>query len=103
MLQEAETWMKRVVLLILVVLLVVDLAYGCLGKAAFVAPDSSATTSLISPLLDCSGKVDSLYPLPSQGGEISRLMPLRPVTLLVQPALKVIIYNHTGSSGGLPL
>jgi hypothetical protein len=104
MLQEAETWMKRVVLLILVLLLVIDLGEnGCLGKAAFVAPDSSATTSLISPLLDCSGKVDSLYPLPSQGGEISRLMPLRPVTLLVQPALKVIIYNHTGSSGGIPL
>jgi hypothetical protein len=34
MLQEAETWMKRVVLLILVVLLVVDLGEnGCLGKA----------------------------------------------------------------------
>jgi hypothetical protein len=96
--------MKRVVLLILVLMLLTDLGEdGCLGKATFVAPDSSAKTSLISPLLDCSGKVDSRYTLPSQGGEISRLMQLQPVTLMVQPALKIIICNHTGSSGGIPL
>jgi hypothetical protein len=95
--------MKRVVLLILVLLLVIDLGEdGCLGKATFTAPASAAKTSLISPLLNCSGKVDSPYPLPSPGGEILRLMPLQPVTLLVQPAFKIIIYNHIGSSGGLP-
>jgi hypothetical protein len=52
---------------------------------------------------DCSGKVDSSYTLPSPGGEISCLLQCQPVTPLVQPALKIIIYNHTGSSGGIPL
>jgi hypothetical protein len=103
MLQEGGTWMKRVVLLILVLLLVIDLADGCLGKATFVAPDSAAKTSLTSPLDDCPGKVDSSYTLPSPGGEIYCLLPYQPVTPLVQPALKIIISNHTGSSGGLPL
>jgi hypothetical protein len=96
--------MKRVVLLILVLLLLIDLGEdGCLGKATFVAPQSSAQTSLTSPLLDCSGKVGPPYTLPSDGGEISPLLQFQPVTLLVQPALKIIIYNHTGSSGGIPL
>jgi hypothetical protein len=95
--------MKRLVLLILVLLLVIDLADGCLGKAMFVAPDSAAETSLTSPLDDCPGKVDASYTLASPGGEISRLMQYQPVTPLVQPALKIIIYNHTGSSGGIPL
>jgi hypothetical protein len=104
MLQEVKTWMKRVVLLLLVLLLMIDLGEdGCLGKATFVAPQSTAKTSFTSPLHDSSGKVDSPYTLPSQGGEISLLMPLQPLTLLVQPALKIIIYNHTGSSGGMPL
>jgi hypothetical protein len=103
MLQKMETWMKRVVLLILVLLLVIDLADGCLGKATFVAPDSAANSSLTSPLDNCPGKVDYSYTLPSQGGEISCLMQFQPVTLLVQPALKIITYNHTGSSGGMPL
>jgi hypothetical protein len=101
MLQEAETSMKQVVLLILVLLLVIGLGY--LGKAMFVAPDSAAKTSLTSPLDDCSGKVDSPYILPSPGAEISRLLQCQPATVLVQPALKKIIYNHTGSSGGIPL
>lgn len=95
--------MKRLLLLILVLLLVIDLADGCLGKATFVAPDSAAKTSLTSPLDDCSGKVDSPYTLPSQGGEISRLLQFQPVMPLVQPALKINICNHTGSSGGIPL
>jgi hypothetical protein len=99
-----ETWMKRVVLLILVLLLVIDLGEdGCLGKATFVSPDSAAKTSLTSALDDCSGKVDSPYTLPSPGGEISHLLQCQPVTLRVQPALKIIIYNHSGSSGGMPL
>jgi hypothetical protein len=103
MLHMAETWMKRVVLPILVLLLVIGLAGGCLGKAMFVAPDSAAETSLTSPPDDCSGRADSPYTLPVQGGEISLLLQCQPVTVLVQPALKIIIYNHTGSSGGIPL
>jgi hypothetical protein len=104
MLQELETWMKRLVLLILVLLLAIDLGGdGCLGKATFVAPQSAANSSLTFPLDDCSGEVDSSYTLPPQSGEISPLLQCQPVTLLVQPALKIIIYNHTGSSGGMPL
>ncbi len=96
--------MKRVVLPILVLLLLINLAEdGCFGKATFVAPQSSAKTSLTSPLLHCSGKVDSRYTLPSDGGEISRLMQFQPVTLLTHPALKIIICINTGSSGGIPL
>jgi hypothetical protein len=97
--------MKRIVLLILVLLLLIDQAEdGNLGKATFVAPQSSAETSLISSLLPCSGKVDSIhYTLPSDGGGISRLLQFQPVMLRVQPTLKIIIYNYTSSSGGMPL
>lgn len=99
-----ETRMKRVVLLILALLLLSDLAEdGCLGKATFVAPQSSAKTSLTSPLHDCPGKVDSPYTLPSQGGEISRLRQFQRITPLAQPAIKIITYNHAGGSGGIPL
>jgi hypothetical protein len=95
--------MKRLVLLILVLLLVIDLADGCLGKAMFVAPDSATNSSLTSSLDDCSGKIDFPYILPSQAGEISHLLQFQPVMPVVQPALKIIISNHTGSSGGMPL
>jgi hypothetical protein len=96
--------MKRVVLLILALLLLSDLAEdGCLGKATFVAPQSDAETSFTSSLHNCSGKVDSRCTLPSDGGEMSRVTQCQPVTLLVQPALKIVIYNNTGSSGGIPL
>jgi hypothetical protein len=94
--------MKRAVLLVLVLLLVIDLADGRPGKVPFVAPDSAAETSLISPLDNCPGKADSSYALPSQGRKISHLLQCHPITQLVQPALKIIIYNHTGSSGGIP-
>jgi len=104
MLREAETRMKRVVLLILVLLLVIDLAEdGCLGKAKFAPPHSFAKTSLTSPLLDCSGKVDSHYKLPTGCWGRSRLMQFQTVTQWVQPVLKIIIYNNNGSSGGIPL
>jgi hypothetical protein len=96
--------MKRVVLLILVILMLIDLGEdGCLGKAKFVPPQSFAETSLTSPLLDCSGKVDSHYKLPPGCWEISRLMQFQMVTQRVQPVLKIIIYNNNGSSGGIPL
>ncbi len=95
--------MKRVILLILVLLLI-DLAEdGQFGKATFVAPQSDAKTSTVSPLVDCSGKVDSRNTMPADGWEICRLLQCQPGTLPVQPALRIIIYNHTGSSGGIPL
>lgn len=104
MLQEAETRVKRVILLILALLLLSDLAEDCcLGKATVVPPHSSAKTSLSSPLRNCSGKVDSHHTLSSDGGEISRLLQFKPVMLLAYSSLKIIIHNHTGSSGGVPL
>jgi hypothetical protein len=96
--------MKRGIVLIVMLLLLIDLGEdGCLGKATFVAPQPSAKISFTSPLVNCSGKIDSCDTLPSDGGEISRLVQCQAVTLLVQPALKIIIYTHTGSSGGIPL
>jgi hypothetical protein len=97
--------MKRLVLLILAIMLMTDLAEdGYLGKVKLVAPTSSAKTFLkISPLLTCSGKIYAFDTLLSDRGEISRLMQFKPLTHLFQPALKIIIYNHTGSSGGIPL
>jgi hypothetical protein len=96
--------MKRIVLLILALLLLSDLAEdGCLGKAKYVTPSSSAKTIDISHLHSDSGKVDNHYTLPSAGGEICPPMEFQPVTLAVQPALKIIIPNHNGSSGGIPL
>jgi hypothetical protein len=96
--------MKRVVLLILALLLLSDLAEdGCLGKATFVAPQSSDKTSLSSPLHDCSGKVDSGDILPSGGKKTPRLTPFLPDVLLVQPTLKIILVCNNGSSGGIPL
>ena len=104
MVQGAEIGMKRVVMLILALLLVFNLAEdGCLSKATFVAPHSSAKTSLISPLFECSGKVNSRYTQPSDGGEISRLLQFQPVTFMVQPTFKIIVCCNTGSSGGIPL
>ncbi len=104
MLPGVETGMKRVVLLFLALLLLIDLADdGHFGKATFVAPQSTAKTSLISPLLDYSGTVDSRYTLPSDGWKISRLIQWQPVTLPLRTALKLNIYNHTSSSGGIPL
>lgn len=103
MLQGMETRMKWAVCLILVLLLI-DLGQdGCVGKAALVPPDFSANTSFNSSPDNCSGTIDSSLIMPSSGGEIFRLVQLQPVTLLSQPALKIIISNHIGSSGGLPL
>jgi hypothetical protein len=96
--------MKQIVLLTLVLLLLVDLGEdGQLGKATFVAPQSDAKTSLASPLVDYSGTVDSHYTLPADGWEICPLLQCPQVTLPVQPALRIIIYNHTNSSGGISL
>ena len=97
--------MKRIVLLILALLLLLDLAEdGCLGKASFVPSHSSAETSVTSPHCYDSGKVDSRSALPSPDyGEMSGLRQLQPVTLRIHPALKIIDYCNTGSSGGIPL
>ena len=96
--------MKRAVLLIFVLLLMIDLGEdGGLGKVTFVAPTSSAKTSLSSPLLPCSGKLYCRHTLLLEGWEISRLVQLQQVTLEIQPALKILIFTNTSSSGGIPL
>jgi hypothetical protein len=97
--------MKRVVLLILVLLLVIDLGQdGHIGKATFVPADSAAKPSLTSPpQYDC-GNVDSHYTRPvANYWEMSGRCQFQPIEILVQPALKIITYCHTGRSGGLPL
>jgi hypothetical protein len=57
---EAETTMKRGILLILMLLLLIDLGEdGGFGKAEFVAPDSNAKISLNSFQQSDSGQIDS--------------------------------------------
>jgi hypothetical protein len=95
--------MKRAVGFILALLLL-DLAEdGCLGKAHFVAPQSSAQTSLLAPLHHCSGKIEFPSTLPPDGRAIFHLRRVQTLRFLVHPALKIIICIHIGSSGGIPL
>jgi hypothetical protein len=96
--------MKRVVLLILALVLLSDMAEdGCLGKAKFVGPASSAKTSHTSSLKDCTGRVDSLHSLQSPDGDLAPPRQLQQVTLELHPALKIVVVTHSGSSGGIPL
>jgi hypothetical protein len=97
-----EKKMKRFLLLLFLLLLVVDLADdGGFGKVTFVAPTSTAETSYSTPQ-SCSGKVDCRYLLVAEGGETSCLMHLHPVTLEIQPALKIVLATNIGSAGGIP-
>ena len=104
-LQEAETSMKRVVFLILVLLLFVDLAEdGYLGKANFYLPNPSAKTSVTSCPHSDSGHIDFRYEFASTdlpGGP--RHGDAQPVTLRLRLTLQLIHCCHLGSSGGIPL
>jgi hypothetical protein len=97
--------MKRGIVLIVMLLLLIDLGQdGCLGKAVLVPPDSSAPTSLTSPPQYEAGKVDSHYKLSlAKSGSTSGWWQFQPLSLRVQPALKIITCCHTTSSGGIPL
>jgi hypothetical protein len=97
--------MKRVVLLILVLLMIVDLAGdGSYGQAPDDLPVAITKTSITTPHHAVSGQVDfrhqfapaNLWKPPSQAN-------YQPVTFMVQPTLKIIDYCNTGSSGAIPL
>jgi hypothetical protein len=117
---EAKTKMKRMVLLILVLLLMVDLAAdGGLGKVKFVihfpSPQACGIDSLQADQEDLqpsdsenfllqSGKGNSLVGLllnPIQ--QISQRPPRRPVTWVRQRLLRQIDRCLFSSAGGLPL
>jgi hypothetical protein len=103
--QEAKTKMKRLVLLILVFLLMLDFAEdGCLGKATFDLPHPSAKTSVISSSHPVSGQTDCQHELASLDlpGSL-RHGDAQPVTLRVPPTLQIILCCHLSSSGGIPL
>jgi hypothetical protein len=104
-LQEAKTKMKRMVLLILVLLLMVDLAEdGFLGNAKVYLPGPSAETSVTSshnhPGLN---QADSRYELVSPDLP-ERLVDghAQPVTLPVSSTLQIMYCCHVSSSGGIP-
>jgi hypothetical protein len=91
--------MKRLVLLLLAVLLVLDLAHdGSLGKVKCVSPDSSVKVS------HAAGKLNDLHFLKYAvwlGSPIqSRYQPLVHGT---HQAIRIIDCCHRGSSGGIPL
>ena len=100
-----RTKMKRLVLLLLAVLLVLDLSHdGCLGKVKCISPHSSVKVSGFSTRYFPAGKLDYPHELkradwpgpPSQ----SRNQPLVPLN---HQTLQIIDYCNTGSSGGIPL
>jgi hypothetical protein len=105
MAQEAQTRMKRVVFLILVLLLFVDLAEdGYLGKVNFYLPNHSAKTSVTSCPHSDSGHTDFRYEFAST--ELPGSPPhceAHPVTLPLPLALQIMHCCHLSSAGGIPL
>jgi hypothetical protein len=97
--------MKRGIVLIVLLLLLIDMGQdGCLGKAPLVPCDFSAHTSLTSPPQYEAGKVDSHHKLSLANSRgLSGWWQFQPLSLRVQPALKIITCCHTTSSGGIPL
>jgi hypothetical protein len=100
------TKMKRIVLLILVLLLMVDLAEdGCLGKATPYLPSPSSKTSVTSshnrPVSDrtdfrCELAFTGLWrSLPYSNGQL--------VILHVPPTLQILHCCYLSSSGGISL
>jgi hypothetical protein len=98
--------MKRMVLLILVLLLLVDLAEdGCLGKATPYLPCSSSKTTVTSSH-NCpgSGQGDFGHELASpKAPGCPRHDEARPVSLQIPPTLQIMHCCHFSSSGGIPL
>jgi hypothetical protein len=97
--------MKRAFLLIFALLLMIDLAEdGCLGKASFIPPHSSAKASVTSPYPHGSGNPDSphVLALPDLQGPCSPGRS-RLVTYRIRQTFKISEYCFTGSSGGIPL
>jgi hypothetical protein len=97
--------MQRVIVLMVMLLLLIDLGQdGCLGKAVLVPPDGSAGSSLTSSPQYEAGKADSHHKLSLANSRgLSGWWQCQPVSLRVQPALQIIIYCHTNSSGAIPL
>lgn len=104
MVLETESQMKRVVLLILALFLLLDLAEdGCLGKAAFVPPQSSAGTTIKASKHDCPQKVDTHWTQTSHEGDSYCQLQCMTVTLPSHSSLNRSIHKRFGSSGGIPL
>jgi hypothetical protein len=96
--------MKRMVLLILVLLLLVDLAEdGCLGKVNFYLPNPTAKTSVTSSDHPDSGQTDFRHEIasPDLPGSLHH-GDSQPVTLRVLPTIQIIHCCHFSSSGGIP-
>jgi hypothetical protein len=97
--------MKHIVLLILALMLLIDLAEdGCLGKANFYLPSSSAKSSITSFYHSDHQNFPSSSGLPSADWwEANVQWPVRSVTPGLQLALKIIACCNMGSAGGIPL
>jgi predicted small lipoprotein YifL len=98
--------MKRMLLLILVLLLMIDLAEdGCLGKASAYLPCPSAKTTVKSSHQHPgSGQGDFGHELSTTNVSVRPCHgEAQPVGLHVSPILLIMHCCHLGSSGGIPL
>jgi hypothetical protein len=98
--------MKRMVLLILVLVLLVDITEDVfLGKVKFCLPNHSAKTSVTSSHYHPGfSKIDTALALAFQKLPGSpRPCNARPLTLRLLPTLQIIHCCHLSSSGGIPL
>lgn len=96
--------MKRILLLFCALFLMLDLADdGCFGKANFVFPHGTATSSVTSSQPD-SDKFDPQVGLPPANLlGIAHRFQNHPALVAVDCAVTIIDFYLLSSSGGLPL
>jgi hypothetical protein len=98
--------MKRMILLILALLLIMDLAEdGYLGKVKFCLPHPSAKTSINSSNDHPGSGQTEFHPelaSPDFPGPPNTVN-VRPSTLHLPPILQIMFCCHLSSSGGIPL
>ena len=96
--------MKRMVVLLLGLLLLLDLSgQGSLGVVLGLSnSDSVSSLTSLSQYDDGNFVFPSILPGPDQVRKGTGLWQLQPIMFEDQPTLKIIIFCHSGGSGGIP-